>query len=122
MPQSGGGSTGELSGTDLHAIGLFSKLSDAALEAISRRAIVRRYAAEQHIFYEGDACQAAYFVLGGRHVQFNPVEAATLRDAQENPGKYPELTVKVSGYSARFVELSPSLQEDIIARTEFKEV
>jgi len=64
----------------------------------------------------------AYFVMGGRHVQFNPVDVATLRDAQKHPEKYPDLTVKVSGYSARFVELPRDLQDDIIARTEFAEV
>jgi len=61
----------------------------------------------------------AYFVMGGRHVQFNPLDKATLRDAQEHPEKYPDLTVKVSGYSARFVELPREIQDDIIARTEF---
>ncbi len=62
----------------------------------------------------------AYFALGGRHVQLNPVDADTLRDAQAHPEKYPDLTVKVSGYSARFVELPRALQDDIIARTEFQ--
>lgn len=62
----------------------------------------------------------AYFALGGRHVQLNPVDAATLRDAQAHPERYPDLTVKVSGYSARFVELPRALQDDIIARTEFE--
>lgn len=64
----------------------------------------------------------AYFVMGGRHVQFNPLDAETLRDAQEHPEKYPDLTVKVTGYSARFVDLSRVLQDDIIARTGFEEV
>ncbi|WP_458011437.1 pyruvate formate lyase family protein [Candidatus Solincola sp.] len=62
----------------------------------------------------------AYFAMKGRHVQLNPVDAATLRDAQVHPEKYPDLTVKVSGYSARFVELPRALQDDIIARTEFE--
>ncbi|MBN2027433.1 MAG: hypothetical protein JW854_11805 [Actinobacteria bacterium] len=64
----------------------------------------------------------AYFVMGGRHVQFNPLDADTLRDAQEHPEKYPDLTVKVTGYSARFIDLSKVLQDDIIARTEFSEL
>ncbi len=64
----------------------------------------------------------AFFVLGGRHVQFNPLDRETLKDAQAHPERYPDLTVKVSGYSARFVELSRSLQDDIIKRTEFCEV
>jgi formate C-acetyltransferase len=64
----------------------------------------------------------AYFKMGGRHVQFTPVDAKTLRDAQEHPDAYTDLTVKVSGYSAVFVELPQALQNDIIGRTEFCEV
>jgi len=63
----------------------------------------------------------AYFEMGGRQVQFNPLDKATLKDAQAHPEKYPDLTVKVTGYSAIFVDLSQPLQEDIIARTEFSE-
>jgi pyruvate-formate lyase len=60
-----------------------------------------------------------YFALGGRQVQFNPMGRETLRDAQEHPEDYPDLMVKVSGYSYRFIDLSKALQNDIIARTEF---
>jgi len=63
-----------------------------------------------------------YFRLGGRHVQFTPVDKDTLVDAQAHPEKYPDLSVKVSGYSALFVDLPKSLQDDIIARTEFTNV
>jgi formate C-acetyltransferase len=61
----------------------------------------------------------AYFQLGGRQVQFNPMGRETLKDAQAHPEDYPDLMVKVSGYSYRFVDLSRALQDDIIARTEF---
>ncbi len=61
-----------------------------------------------------------YFTLGGRQVQFNPMGRDTLKDAQEHPENYPDLMVKVSGYSFRFIDLSRSLQNDIIARTEFE--
>ena len=63
----------------------------------------------------------AYFKMQGRHVQFTPVDADTLREAQAHPEKYPNLTVKVSGYSALFVELPEALQNDIIGRTAFCE-
>ncbi len=63
-----------------------------------------------------------YFQMGGRHVQFNPLDAKTLRDAQAHPDMYPDLTVKVTGYSACFVDLGKTLQDDIIARTEFCEL
>jgi pyruvate formate-lyase/glycerol dehydratase family glycyl radical enzyme len=64
----------------------------------------------------------AYFLLGGRHIQFNPVDAETLKDAQKHPENYSDLIVKVSGYSFRFVDLSKSLQDDIIARTKFSTI
>lgn len=60
-----------------------------------------------------------YFELGGRQVQFNPVSRQMLQDAQKNHDKYPDLMVRVSGYSYRFIDLSRALQDDIIARTEF---
>lgn len=61
----------------------------------------------------------AYFALGGRHVQFNVVDTATLRDAQAHPESYRDLVVRVSGYCAYFTDLGRSIQNDIIARTEF---
>lgn len=52
------------------------------------------------------------------HVQINVVYSETLRAAQREPEKFPDLTVKVAGYNARFVDLHEELQESIIARTE----
>jgi pyruvate formate-lyase/glycerol dehydratase family glycyl radical enzyme len=60
----------------------------------------------------------AYFRLGGHHIQFNVVTAETLRAAQAEPEKYRDLIVRVAGYSDYFCDLTPSLQEEIIARTE----
>lgn len=63
-----------------------------------------------------------YCETGGALVQFNIVSTDTLRDAQRSPEKYKDLLVRVATYSAYFVELSPELQNDIIARMEFQEV
>jgi len=52
------------------------------------------------------------------HIQFNIVNKETLLAAKKDPSKYRGLIVRVAGYSAYFVELSPDLQDDIIARTE----
>ena len=52
------------------------------------------------------------------HVQFNVVNRQTLIAAQKDPQKYRNLIVRVAGYSAYFVDLSPDLQNDLIARTE----
>ncbi|MGQ9474393.1 MAG: pyruvate formate lyase family protein, partial [Candidatus Caldatribacteriaceae bacterium] len=56
--------------------------------------------------------------LKGWHVQFNVVDAETLREARKKPEKYRDLIVRVAGYSALFVALDPCTQEDIIRRTE----
>jgi formate C-acetyltransferase len=61
-----------------------------------------------------------YFKLDGHHIQFNVVEAATLRAAQENPEQYRDLIVRVAGYSDYFCDLGRVLQDEIIARTEQK--
>jgi formate C-acetyltransferase len=55
---------------------------------------------------------------GGKHIQFNVVSRETLRDAQEHPDKYRNLVVRVAGYSALWVELDRTIQDEIIARTE----
>jgi len=61
-----------------------------------------------------------YFKLDGHHMQFNVVNADTLRDAQKHPEKYRDLMVRVAGYSDYFVDLSTELQNEIIKRTEHK--
>ena len=57
--------------------------------------------------------------LKGWHAQFNVISAETLKDAQNHPERYPHLIVKVAGYSAYFAELDRSVQDEIIARTEY---
>jgi formate C-acetyltransferase len=59
-----------------------------------------------------------YFKLDGHHVQFNVVDAATLRAAQQTPEQYRNLIVRVAGYSDYFCDLGRALQDEIIARTE----
>ena len=60
----------------------------------------------------------SYFKLDGHHIQFNVVDAATLRAAQREPDKHRDLIVRVAGYSDYFCDLGSALQEEIIARTE----
>lgn len=59
-----------------------------------------------------------YFSHGGKHVQFNVVDRATLLDAQRRPEKHRDLTVRVAGYSAYFVQLGREMQDEVIRRTE----
>lgn len=56
--------------------------------------------------------------IGCWHVQFNVVDTAVLRDAQQHPEKYSDLLVRVAGYSAYFTQLHREVQEDIIRRIE----
>ncbi len=56
--------------------------------------------------------------LGLDMIQFNIVDAATLRAAQEHPEEYANLVVRISGYNARFVELNKFVQDSVIERTE----
>jgi formate C-acetyltransferase len=59
-----------------------------------------------------------YFRMNGHHLQFNVVSAETLRAAQADPASHRHLIVRVAGYSDYFCDLPPSLQEEIISRTE----
>lgn len=52
------------------------------------------------------------------HIQFNVINKETLLAAKKNPDKYRGLIVRIAGYSAYFTDLSPDLQDDLIARTE----
>ena len=56
------------------------------------------------------------------HVQFNVINKETLLKAQKDPAKYRNLIVRIAGYSAYFVDLSPDLQNDLIARTEHETI
>jgi trans-4-hydroxy-L-proline dehydratase len=64
----------------------------------------------------------SYFSLDGHHIQFNVVNAATLREAKKHPELYRDLIVRVAGYSDYFNDLGEDLQEEIINRTEHEEV
>ncbi|MEG1563017.1 MAG: glycyl radical protein [Bacteroides sp.] len=59
-----------------------------------------------------------YFSLGGHHVQFNIVDTATLRAAQQTPEDYKDLLVRMAGYSDYFNDMNADLQQEVIDRTE----
>ncbi len=60
----------------------------------------------------------SYFNMDGHHIQFNVIDADTLRKAQQAPEHYRDLIVRVAGYSDYFCDLSQELQDEIITRTE----
>ena len=61
----------------------------------------------------------SYFELGGYHVQYNVVDRSMLLEAQRHPERHGDLMVRVAGFSARFVDLGPDVQQQIIDRTEY---
>jgi formate C-acetyltransferase len=63
------------------------------------------------------ALVTGFFDAGGMEVQFNILDPEQLQDARENPGKYPDLVVRVAGYCAYFDDLPDGVKKEIIART-----
>ena len=62
----------------------------------------------------------AFMKNGGTHIQYNILDTEQLKDAKAHPEKYPDLIVRIGGFSAYFVQLSSGIQDDVIYRSEFE--
>ena len=101
----------------------------AVMNSVTKLPMVRLYnGANLNMRFEGSKVEPGmltdlvrgYFANGGFQVQFNMVTSEEMREAQEHPAAHRDLVVRVSGYSAQFIDLSDIAQDEIIDRTEFE--
>jgi formate C-acetyltransferase len=104
--------------TAVFSSALKAGLQDQALANILTMKIPPSFLETDELKDKVVALTEGFLGAGGTYIQYNIMDAKLLKEAQRDPENYKDLMVRVGGFSAYFISLSPEIQEEVIQRTE----